>query len=119
MKCPASLALILLLAGFSQGPRAATADPLETSGCTTALEEHYGQQARFQLVSRRNSRQGLVLKVSVSNASSTSYKWEARFCTCLVSRNGGEVIIEETRSAHPSNPAAASAGHGPGTRRAY
>ena len=119
MKHTASLTLMILLAAIVSHARAAIKDPLASTGCETALREHYGDQAEFKLVNRRNSRQGLVLKVSVSNASSTSYKWEARFCTCLVSRNGGEVIIEETRSAHPSNPAAASAGHGPGTRRAY
>jgi hypothetical protein len=100
MKCPAGLALIILLAGFSPAHRGAIEDPLEASGCKTALKEHYGKQATFRLVSRRNSRQGLVFKVSVSNASSTSYKWEARFCTCLVSHSGDEVTIEETGSGH-------------------
>ena len=120
MKHTASLTLMILLAAIVSHPRAAIKDPLASTGCETALREHYGEQAEFKLVNRRNSRQGLVLKVSVSNASEASYKWEARFCTCLVSRSGGDAVVEETRSsAQPSNPAAASAGPVPETRRAY
>ena len=70
-------------------------DPLQATGCSRELRDHYGEQVSFMLVSRRNSRQGLVLKVAVRDASADSGKWAGHYATCLVSRGGkGRVTVE-------------------------
>jgi hypothetical protein len=58
----------------------------------------------FMLVSRRNSRQGLMLKVAVHGASTDSGKWAGHYATCLVSRDGSGRITVEAEDGKARRP---------------
>jgi hypothetical protein len=64
------------------------------------LKRHYGEEVSFKLVSRRNSRQGLVLKVAVRNSSASSGNWRVRYATCRVPRGGeGDITVDDADPA--------------------
>lgn len=94
--------LWLLLAGFAAHPAMAGRATLESSGCDEALKNHYGDQATFRLVDRRNTKEGLLIKAAVRNVSTSSGNWESHYSTCLVKRGSGDLQIEETARAGKS-----------------
>lgn len=94
--------LWLVLAGLAAHPAAAGRATLESSGCDQAFKDHYGEQATFRLVDRRNTKEGLLIKAAVRNVSTSSGNWESHYSTCLVKRGSGELQIEETARAGKS-----------------
>ena len=99
MGVPLKSALSLLVASQLVAAPAVARDPLESSGCSQALQNHYGEAFTFKLVSRRNSRQGLMIKVAVRDASDTSGNWRVRYATCRVARGDKRQVRVEDEDA--------------------
>ncbi len=109
LKCAFSL---LVIAPLLSTPAVAR-DPLQSSGCREALHSRYGEAFTFELINRRNTRQGLVLKVGVRDSSAASGNWRVRYATCRVARGGGQVTVAEEDGSAPQSPTSRRNGGNP------